>query len=103
LDLDRNIIHGNIDISVALAITLVMKFAIGMSNILRDYTDIANGSSSVKRNDIFMLSIESMKVLTLIGCISNLNIYITLSSTLRMELNDIWRKYICRLDVIEMN
>ena len=50
-----------------------------------------------------MLSIESMKVLTLIGCISNLNIYITLSSTLRMELNDIWRKYIRRLDVIEMN
>lgn len=45
--------------SVAMAITLVMKFEIGMSNILRDYTDIANGSSSVKRNDIFMLSIES--------------------------------------------
>lgn len=80
-----------------------MKFEIGMPNILRDYTDIVNGSSSVKRNDIFMLSIESMKVLTLIGCISNLIVYITLSSKLRMELKAIWRKHIRRLDVIEMN
>jgi len=103
LDLDLNIIHGDLDMSVAMAITLVMKFEIGMSNILRDYTDIANESSSVKRNDIFMLSIESMKVLTLIGCISNLIIYITLSSKLRMELKAIWRKHFRRLNVIEMN
>ena len=69
---------------------LTMGFEQIMKIILRDYTDILTENQD--REMIFRLVLEGMKIFTIIGCMSNYIIYISMSRKLRDEIKSLYKR-----------
>lgn len=69
---------------------LMMGFEQSMKIILRDYTGILTENKD--REMIFRFVLEGMKMFTIIGCISNFIIYISMSRKLRNEIKSLYKR-----------
>ena len=69
---------------------LMMGFEQTMKIILRDYTGILTENKD--REMIFRFILEGMKIFTIIGCMSNFIIYISMSRKLRNEIKSLYKR-----------
>ena len=69
---------------------LMMGFEQSMKIILRDYTGILTENKD--REMIFRFILEGMKIFTIIGCMSNFIIYISMSRKLRNEIKSLYKR-----------
>ena len=69
---------------------LMMGFEQSMKIILRDYTGILTENKDREMNFRFVL--EGMNIFTIIGCMSNFIIYISMSRKLRNEIKSLYKR-----------
>lgn len=76
---------------------LVMRFEFAVAWIMSHFTDILEGTNC-QRSLVLNFALESVKIFTVVGCLSNFIVCIIMSSKIRNEINHAMRKPALRLN-----
>ena len=80
---------------------LTINNELGITVLLYEESDLFSGYNQVERWNMIRYSVESIKLFTLIGCLSNFLIYIVMSKKLRQQFTSICKKSGYNASVIE--
>ncbi|VDI13035.1 Hypothetical predicted protein [Mytilus galloprovincialis] len=76
---------------------LAMRFEYAVARIMSHFTDILEGTN-FQRSLVLNFALESVKIFTVLGCLSNFIVCIIMSSKIRNEINHAIRKPALRLN-----
>lgn len=76
---------------------LAMRFEYAVASIMSHFTDILEGTY-FQRSLVLNFAVESVKIFTVLGCLSNFIVCIIMSSKIRNEINHAMRKPALRLN-----